>query len=151
MKTGSEKNTTRPGATSGYSGTPLVKKLGIKEGFKIKVVNAPDNYLNLLPGLPENIEWVSDRGVRKNFIHYFATDSRQLERDIVSLKHEIVENGIIWISWPKKAAKEVTNLSGNIVRSIGLNNGLVDIKVCAVDEIWSGLKFVIPVKERKQV
>lgn len=85
---------------------------------------------------------------KKDFIHYFTKSASQLEKDIKLLKHEIEQNGIIWISWPNKAANLETDLNGNIVREIGLRNGLVDIKVCAVDEIWSGLKFVIPVKDR---
>lgn len=134
--------------TAGYSGTPLAKKLGIKEGYTISVINAPKDYMSLFSDLPEHLEWVNSRKVKKNFIHYFTDDRTQLERDLPELKDEIVENGMIWISWPKKASNVPTDLDGNIVREVGLRNGLVDIKVCAVSEIWSGLKFVIPVKDR---
>lgn len=133
---------------AGYSGTPLAKKLGIKPGFIITVINAPDDYLSLFSDLPEDLKWINDHEVKKDFIHYFTKNGQQLESDIAVLKNEIVPNGIIWISWPKKTAKVATDLDGNQVRSIGLNNGLVDIKVCAVSEVWSGLKFVIPVKDR---
>lgn len=134
--------------TAGYSGTPLAKKLGIKEGYKISIVNAPEDYLSFFSDLPEGLEWVKDQKVKKNFIHIFTDNCSQLKADIAVLKNEIEPNGMIWISWPKKASKVPTDLDGNKVREIGLKNGLVDIKVCAVTEIWSGLKFVIPVKDR---
>jgi hypothetical protein len=135
--------------TAGYSGTPLAKKLGIKNGFKIKIVNYPDNYFKLFTDFPPETHNITDIKIKKNFIHYFAKTISELEKDINQLRQEIEQNGIIWISWPKKASKVETDLNGNIIREIGLKNGLVDIKVCAVDEIWSGLKFVIPVKNRK--
>ena len=134
--------------TAGYSGTPLAKKLGIKEGFKISVLNKPKGYLDLFTDLPENLKWITDSKIKKDFIHYFTDSAAKLTENIDQLRNEIEQNGIIWISWPKKASKMNTDLNGNIVREIGLQNGLVDIKVCAVDETWSGLKFVIPVKDR---
>ncbi|SHK05972.1 DUF3052 family protein [Pseudozobellia thermophila] len=134
---------------SGYSGTPLAKKLGIKNGFKVWVINEPKDYFALFSDLPNDIERTMDSKVKKDFIHYFTKSASELNNDIQQLKQEIEQNGMIWISWPKKSAKVETDLDGNIVREIGLNNGLVDIKVCAVNEIWSGLKFVIPVKDRK--
>ena len=133
---------------AGYSGTPLERKLGIKHGFKIKTVHQPDYYFDLFTELPLDILRIDDNNSKKDFIHYFTKSSEQLSRDIVQLGQEIEENGMIWISWPKKASKIETDLNGNMVREIGLKNGLVDIKVCAVDEIWSGLKFVIPLKLR---
>jgi Protein of unknown function (DUF3052) len=135
--------------TSGYSGTPLAKKLGLKEGFKIRLVNQPDYYFELFIDLPENIEILKDKKTKKNLIHYFTKEAKDLHKDIVSLRNEIEQNGMIWISWPKKASKIVTNITEDVIRDLVLKNGLVDIKVCAVDEIWSGLKLVIPVKERK--
>ncbi len=135
--------------TAGYSRTPLAKKLGIKDGFKLKIVNQPSYYFKLFQDLPVEIEIVTDISIKKDFIHYFAKTTEALQNDIDQLHEEIVQNGIIWISWPKKSSKVETDLSGTIVRQIGLKSGLVDIKVCAVDEIWSGLKFVIPVKDRK--
>ncbi len=135
-------------ATAGYSGTPLVKKLGIKENFLIRLIHQPENYFELLAGLPEGVRQLEDRKVKKDFIHYFTKDARQFVKDINDFKNEIKPNGMIWISWPKKAAKIPTNITEDFIRDIALKNGLVDIKVCAVDEIWSGLKLVIPVKER---
>ncbi len=135
---------------AGYSGTPLTKKLGIKPGFRIKIVEAPEDYFSLFTDLPTDLEIITDVEIEKDFIHYFATSSLQLKKDIKQLKKEMVQQGILWISWPKKTSKVATDLNGNIVREIGLGAGLVDIKVCAVNEIWSGLKFVIPVKDRKK-
>ena len=135
--------------TAGYSGTPLAKKLGIKPGFKISVMNPPNGYFDLFSDLPKDLEWINDPTILKDIIHYFSESQDQLEQDIISLRKELQQHGAIWISWPKKTSKMPTDLDGNIVREIGLSNGLVDIKVCAVNEIWSGLKFVIPVKERK--
>lgn len=135
--------------TSGYSGTPLTKKLGIKENFRIRLINAPENYYELLEPLPENLELIEDVTCCKDFIHYFTKQTSELEKDIPNLKREIKPEGMIWISWPKRAAKIQTDISEDIIRNIALKNGLVDIKVCAVDEVWSALKLVIPVKDRK--
>ncbi|HEV3223991.1 MAG TPA: hypothetical protein VGZ90_13975 [Puia sp.] len=134
---------------SGYSGTPLAKKLGIKEGFKIRIVNQPAYYFGLFPEMPENISILTDKKIKKNLIHYFTKHAKDLYKDISSLRNEIEQDGIIWISWPKKTSKVITDITEDIIRDLALSNGLVDIKVCAIDEIWSGLKFVIPVKDRK--
>ncbi|MGB5316461.1 MAG: DUF3052 domain-containing protein [Robiginitalea sp.] len=135
--------------TPGYSQTPLAKKLGIKNGFKVRFINEPEGYFELFSDLPVDLIQMADNLVKKDFIHYFTTSSSELKKDIRQLKLEIEQNGILWISWPKKAANLATDLNVNTVREIGLQSGLVDIKVCAVNEIWSGLKFVIPVKDRK--
>ena len=133
---------------AGYSGTPLVKKLGIKDNFTIKVVNAPDYYFELI-NLPEKTELATDKETKKNLIHYFTKEKKELEKDIAILRGEIFPNGIIWISWPKKTSKIVTDITEDVIRNIALANGLVDIKVCPIDEVWSALKLVIPVQERK--
>lgn len=135
--------------TSGYSGTPLAKKLGIKPGFRIKLVNQPKHYFALLGDLPAGIKLVKDRTTKKNLIHYFTTSASELQTDIRDLRSEMAEDGALWISWPKKAAKVETDVTEDIVRDIALKDGLVDVKVCAVDEVWSGLKLVIRVKNRK--
>jgi hypothetical protein len=134
---------------AGYSGTPLEKKLGIREGFKIRIVNQPAYYFELFTEMPENITILADKKSRKNLIHYFAKQAKDLYKDIVSLRNELEPDGAIWISWPKKASKVATDITEDMIRNLVLSNGLVDIKVCAVDEIWSGLKLVIPVKDRK--
>jgi hypothetical protein len=135
-------------ANQGYSGTPLAKKLGIKEGFKIRLVNNPEYYLELFDDFPENVIIKSEKKSKKNLIHFFTKEASELTDNIVLLKNEIEENGMIWISWPKKASKIQTDITEDTVRNMALKNGLVDVKVCAVDEIWSGLKLVIPVKDR---
>lgn len=133
----------------GYSGTPLEKKLGLKEGFTIRLINPPDHYFDLFKSFPQKIENTNDKNLLKDFIHFFTKDAAELNKEILNLKNEIHQNGMIWISWPKKASKVATDITEDVVRKIALENGLVDIKVCAVDIIWSGLKLVIPVKDRK--
>ncbi len=132
---------------AGYSGTPLVKKLGIKEGFRISLYNQPEYYFNLFTDFPAEVKVINKHKV--DFIHYFATQEKQLAKDISKLKNQVEQSGMIWISWPKKSSKVQTDITEDVVRNLALKNGLVDIKVCAVDEIWSGLKLVIPVKDRK--
>jgi hypothetical protein len=133
--------------TTGYSGTPLAKKLGIKDGFHISLINTPDYYLDLFTDLPPNLYFESDT-VGVDFIHLFTKSKAEYESLLPSLKGQIKPNGMIWISWPKKASKIATDITEDIIRNYALKTGLVDIKVCAVDEIWSGLKLVIPVKDR---
>ncbi len=133
-------------STSGYSKTPLGKKLGIKTGFKVQFVNVPDNYFSLFEDFPTEVDVASQTNL--DFIHYFTDSLATLEADIGDLKTQLGQTGMLWISWPKKASGVPTDLNGNQVRTVGLNAGLVDIKVCAVDATWSGLKFVIPLKDR---
>jgi hypothetical protein len=133
---------------SGYSGTSLAKKLGIKEGFKIRLVNQPEYYFKLFDDFPENVSITSDEMGKKDLIHFFTKEAFELFDNILLLKNEIEVNGMIWISWPKKVSKVPTDITEDTIRNLALKNGLVDIKVCAVDEIWSGLKLVIPVKDR---
>lgn len=132
---------------SGYSGTQLAKKLGIKDGFKISLFHQPEYYFNLFTDFPADVKITNKSKV--DFIHYFVKEEKQLLKDISKLKNGIEQNGMIWISWPKKSSKVETDITEDVIRNIALKNGLVDIKVCAVDETWSGLKLVIPVKDRK--
>ncbi|KYG79157.1 DUF3052 family protein [Roseivirga echinicomitans] len=134
---------------SGYSGTPLAKKLGIKEGFKIILLNQPDYYLDLFESLPSDIELL-DEGTQGqvDFIHFFTKSEEELQSKILDLKSKLKPSGMIWVSWPKKASKVPTDVDDSIVRKVGLESGLVDVKVCAVDEVWSGLKFVFRLKDR---
>lgn len=134
--------------TAGYSQTPLAKKLGLKEGFKVRIIDPPDYYFSLFSDLPVTLQFLSSKKEKKDFIHYFVKEAKALREHIVSLKNEIETNGMIWISWYKKAAKIPTDITEDLVRELALANGLVDVKVCAVDEVWSGLKLVIPVKLR---
>lgn len=136
-------------ANAGYSGTTLAKKLGIKEGSKLRLINQPDYYFNLFTDLPEQVQFLTDKKSSKDIVHYFTKEKKDLLKDITALRNEIFPDGMIWISWPKKASKIATDITEDIIREIALSNGLVDVKVCAVDETWSGLKLVVPVKDRK--
>lgn len=133
---------------TGYSGTALAKKLGIKDGYKIRLVNQPEYYFDLFDEFPTNVKISPDTKEKKNFIHYFTKELEDLKNDIVNLRNEIEPNGMIWISCPKKSAKVFSNISLDEVRTLALANGLVDIKICAIDDIWSALKLVIPLKDR---
>lgn len=132
----------------GYSGTPLAKKLGIKEGFRISLFHQPEYYFNLFTDFPNDVKIINNK-TKVDFIHYFTKEEKRLVKDIRQLKNQIEQNGMIWISWPKKPSKVETDVTEDTVRNLALKNGLVDIKVCAVDEIWSALKLVIPVKDRQ--
>lgn len=134
--------------TTGYSGTPLAKKLGIKDGFHISLINAPEYYMELFTDLPPNLFFDDDKADEIDLIHFFTKSADEYTKLLPDLKQHIKSNGIIWISWPKKASKVATDTTEDIIRNFAIKTGLVDIKVCAVDEIWSGLKLVIPVKDR---
>jgi len=134
--------------TSGYSGTPLAKKLGIKSGAIVGLVNAPPYYMQLFTDMPIDVVFNNDETVKKDLIHFFTKQESELIALLPSLKQQLVSNGTIWVSWPKKASKVPTDITEDTIRNYALSIGLVDIKVCAVDEIWSGLKLVIPVKNR---
>ena len=133
---------------SAASGTRLARKLGVKEGFRIRLVNPPANYFDLLQDAPAGLVALPDNSGKKDFIHLFATEAKALRAELAALKTEIEPNGAIWVSWPKKAAKIATDLSDEVVRKAALEVGLVDVKVCAVDDVWSGLKLVIPLGNR---
>ena len=134
--------------TAGYSKRTLVEKLGIKPGARVLLIDAPEDYLETLDELPPRTHIVDDLEAQLDFIQYFTKDLNGLELAFPDLKNSLKEDGMIWISWPKGASKVKTDLNENIIREIGLKNNLVDVKVCAVDEIWSGLKFVYRVKDR---
>ena len=129
--------------TAGYSGTPLAKKLGIKEDFLVGAVNAPANYEELLQPLPAGV--VIDHSLKPDadIIHFFTNSRNELFGGLAEYRHLIKQNGSIWVSWYKKAAKLPTEISEDTVREAAFPLGLVDVKVCAVDEKWSGLKLVI--------
>jgi hypothetical protein len=135
---------------AGYSPNPLVKKLGIKEGFKILLVNPPDHYRTLVEQWPDDIaELELDDSTEADFIHCFTQEMGELEVLFPRLKSKLIKGGGLWISWPKGSSKLPKDLNGNDVRRIGLETGLVDVKVCAVDDDWSGLKFMYRTKNRK--
>ena len=135
--------------TAGYSGTPLVKKLGFRDGQHVIVRQEPSHYLKLLMGLP-NIEWLESAEENSaDLIHLFCTSFVELESNFSELKKALKPTGSFWVSWPKGSSTINTDLNGNIVRRYGLLQGLVDVKVCAVDADWSGLKFMYRIKDRK--
>lgn len=134
---------------AGYSGTPLIQKLGIKPGHRVLFVNPPSDFSETLGPLPEDA--IEVRGSSKNLdgILLFAKSLADLKKRFAPLSKKLVSNGSLWVCWPKKASGVKTDLADNAVRSHGLAVGLVDVKVCAVDEIWSGLKFVIRLADRQ--
>ena len=133
---------------AGYSKRSLVDKLGIKPRSRVSFVHAPKDYDGTLGPLPEGVKPLRKAASEMDFIHAFFTDPAALDRDFPGLKIALKKNGVLWISWPKKAAKVQTDLTETIVREIGLRHGLVDVKVCAVDDVWSGLKFMYRLKDR---
>jgi hypothetical protein len=133
---------------AGYSKRSLPEKLGLKAGSKYILINEPPNYGEVLGELPPDLKRASSLKSPLDFIQFFTTERKELEKSILGLRRALVPNGVLWVSWPKGASKVKTDVNENVVREIALSNGLVDIKVCAVDEIWSGLKLVIPVKDR---
>jgi hypothetical protein len=133
---------------AGYSGTPLLKKLGVKPGFRLFVLQPPLHYFEWLAPLPGDLEILETPRKPLDFIHLFVKGKKEFEKALSSNKKFLKKDGMLWVSWPKKSSKVETDLDENVIRDFGLAQGLVDIKVCAVDETWSGLKFVIPVKDR---
>lgn len=129
--------------SAGYSGTPLAAKLGLRSGMRASALAAPDHYRRLLAPEPEAIDWLGPRALRLDFVHLFVTRERDLERRPPRQIERIERNGMIWVSWPKKASGVTTDVTEDVVRRHALPRGLVDVKVCAVDEVWSGLKLVI--------
>src|SRR5260221_642798 len=136
------------GAMAGYSGKPLSQKLGLKPGFCIFVDGAPSDYRKLVGEWPEGAKLVGEARPPLDMVHLFVAEAKGLAARLRSYREAVAPDGTIWVSWPKKASGVATDLSDVVVRDTALPLGLVDIKVCAVDEVWSGLKFVIPKPER---
>lgn len=137
--------------STGYSGTPLVKKLGIKSGMRIAILHAPENYTDTLGDLSDSIthfDILTSEPETFDFVHGFYAERDVFEAEFPALRDAIRKNGMVWISWIKKASKIPTDLNETIVRNVGLTEGLVDVKVIAIDAKWSGLKFVWRTKDR---
>jgi hypothetical protein len=135
-------------AIAGYSGTPLIKKLGIKPEMKLLLINQPIDYYKLVE---ENLnKQLIKRNETPDFIHLFVKNFNELETEMYQLKKLIAKNTSmsIWVSWHKKSAKIPTDITEDVIRNYALQNDLVDVKVCAVSDIWSGLKLVVPVAKR---
>lgn len=133
---------------AGYSGTPLLKKLGVKPGFRIALVGAPRNFKEELGELPATAKFAPATADSLNLILAFVSSEKELRVKFAPLAAKLQKDGMIWIAWPKKSSGVVTDLTFNNVQLIGLDAGLVDVKICAVNEIWSGLKFVYRLKDR---
>ena len=134
---------------SGASGNSVVQKLGIKPGFRIFAAGGPATYGDIVGELPAQVTIVSRLGAAVDMIHVFVTEAAALGDKLPAYRDAIAPDGMVWVSWPKKASGVATDLTDQVVRETGLRLGLVDIKVCAIDDTWSGLKFVIPRDQRK--
>jgi len=132
----------------GYSGTPLPKKLGIKDGYRVALLRAPADVRTELADSLGKCRILRVASGNLDFIFLFAKSRASLEHDLPSVARSLAPAGMLWVSWPKRSSGVATDLDENVVREVGLRGGLVDIKVCAVTNIWSGLKFVIPIKSR---
>jgi hypothetical protein len=133
---------------AGYSGTPLPKKLGITEQFRVAMFDLPADVKSELKTSLASCELTSEAPI--DFAMTFEKSAAELKKQFPRFAKQLAPAGILWVSWPKKASGVATDLSENEVRNIGLDAGLVDVKVCAVNDVWSGLKFVIRLKDRKQ-
>ena len=133
---------------AGYSQRNLAEKLGIKPGLKVIALEAPPTYDSILGGLPPGATVHSRLPASSGFIHRFVRRRKDLAADFPRLARALTDEGTLWISWPKRASGVDTDLNENVVRELGLAHGLVDVKVCAVDETWSGLKFVRRLENR---
>ena len=128
---------------AGYSGTPLAKKLGIKPGSRLYVAGAPSDYRKLVKPLPDGVQIVPRMAADVALAHLFTVKRSDLAAKLASTLAKLRPDGTIWISWPKKASRVATDITEDTIREVALPLGLVDVKVCAVDETWSGLKLVI--------
>ena len=135
---------------SGYSQKPLSQKLGIKPGMQVVALGAPGSYAELLGELPPGARVHSRLPRTTRFIHRFVSRRQELQADFNRLAGSLADNGTLWISWPKKSSGVATDLSEDVVRELGLPLGLVDVKVCAIDQVWSGLKFVRRLENRSR-
>lgn len=136
---------------AGYSGTPLPKKLGIKPGHRVRFVGAPPEFADALGELPAPLDIVAsgdDGATALDLVVFFTTSADELRARFDRLARSLVPAGMLWIAWPKKASRVPTDLTEDVVREIALARGMVDVKVCAIDAVWSGLKLVVRLKDR---
>jgi hypothetical protein len=133
---------------TGYSGTPLSKKLGLKPPMTLVAIGAPSEYVSWLGELPAGVRIVSSTSKPIQAAHVFVTRQAALEKMLVTFRKQLEQNGFVWVSWPKKSAKTGTDITEDTIRETALPLGFVDIKVCAVSDVWSGLKLVIRKSER---
>ncbi|HEU5136809.1 MAG TPA: DUF3052 family protein [Steroidobacteraceae bacterium] len=136
--------------TSGYSGTPLSKKLGFKPGQSVCAPGAPPNYRKLLAPMPDGMEFQTRVSKTTDIVHFFTTSKAELAKNLVAWLKILGPDAVIWVSWPKKTANVPSDVTEDTIRAVALPMGLVDIKVCAVDETWSGLKLVLRKELRRK-
>lgn len=130
-------------ATAGYSGTPLARKLGLKEGMSVHVANAPAGYRDWLAPLPAGLRWLPGLSAEAALVHLFMHERQALAEALSRCREQLGTEAVVWASWPKKSAKVPTDITEDTVRELALPLGYVDVKVCAVSEVWSGLKLVV--------
>jgi len=135
---------------AGYSGTPLAQKLGIKTGQKVTLINAPPAYRKWLAPMPEAVSFSTKDEPDASFIHLFVSERKTLAKELRRLRRSIADAGMLWVSWPKKSSGVATDVTEDVIREVALPLGFVDIKVCAVDETWSGLKLMIRRENRRK-
>ena len=135
--------------STGYSGTPLAKKLGIKDNFKVSLYNQPSYYQSLFSDWPKGLQIVINiKEESVDFIHLFVHSFDELKKVFNDYKNSLTKDGLLWVSWPKMSSKIKTDLKRDIIREYGLEQGLVDVKIASIDQNWSGLKFVYRLKDR---
>lgn len=134
-----------------YSTTPLIKKLGIKEKHRVTFNNAPPGFRELLGEMPPGVQVLESLKKPLDFVLFFTTSHTDLTRRFAKLAAPLAANGMLWVAYPKKSSGMATDLNFNLVQAIGLEAGLVDTKICAIDEIWSGVKFVYRLKDRERL
>ena len=127
----------------GYSGTPLVRKLGIPAGERIVAINAPEHYAQLVADMPEGTSITNRVSERPRFVHLFVTSRADLDKRLRAFRGKLEDAGVLWVSWPKKTSGVATDVTEDTIREVALPLGFVDVKVCAVDDTWSGLKLMI--------
>jgi len=128
---------------AGYSRTPLAKKLGIREGNKVLLIGAPESFPKLLEPLPEAVQFVARLSASTDIVHVFSARKAELQNALTAYRTKLNPTAMVWVSWPKKSSKVPTDITEDTIRELALPLGFVDIKVCAIDEVWSGLKLVV--------
>lgn len=128
---------------AGYSATPLFKKLGINAGSRVHLAQAPQGFRKQLAPLPPRVKFVPRLNKATDLVHFFTTNGAQLRKSLPGIRKRMNPEAVVWVSWPKQASRVATDLTENMVRDLALPLGLVDVKVCAIDDVWSGLKLVV--------
>ena len=137
-------------AAAGYSGTPLARKLGYKASSRAFLIGAPDGYMAMVAPLPDDVVFERAATSRTDLVHVFVTERASLAKALTGLRRKLKPDAAIWVSWPKKSAKVATDLTEDVIRQVALPLGFVDTKVCAVSDVWSGLKLVVRKELRPQ-